>query len=370
MSGQGHAKAQAGRIARREPLPQREPCPVPVAEARAREPDRGRDAKSPFQIPWRGWGDIFWRVVEGYSRDRIGANAAGAAFFLVFAIVPTLAAMVSLFGLVADPATLRGQLTELTGLVPQAMLELMEQELERLIGARTDGLTVTFAITLGFALWIINSAVLGLFDALNVIFGEREKRSLPALYLRSFLFTIAALAFGIVVVNVVILVPVILAFFPLGPLAAIILRAVPALVLFFVANVLIGALMRFGPSRRPAQWRWITPGSLAASTVWLLGSAAFSYYVSYLADFSAAYGSLATIAAGMMWVWISVVILLVGAEIDAETELQTAHDTTLPPAAPLGRRGAAVADGVGEAKVDTQDAAEGQVAVGGRGEAR
>ena len=149
-----------------------------------------------------------------------------------------------------------------------------------------------------------------------------------------------------VLVNVVVGIPVVLARLPMGALAQLVTAVLPSLVLFFVANVGIAALYRYGPSRAPARWAWISPGSLTASAVWLIGSAGFSYYVSNLADFSATYGSLGTIAAVMMWAWISTVILLVGAEVDAEMEHQTARDTTRPPEAPLGERGAVVADQV------------------------
>ncbi|WP_372424603.1 YihY/virulence factor BrkB family protein [Salinarimonas chemoclinalis] len=340
------------------PRPMRRPpgrgrTSLPIARARAREDGRGRDATSPWRIPPEGLRDVFWRVLEGYGRDRIAPNAAGAAFFLVFAIVPSLAALVALFGLVADPEVLSGQLDELEGFLPVGLLELIASELDRLIAAQTGTLTATFAITLAIALWIINSAVLALFDALNVIYGEREKRSLVSLYGRSFAFTLATLVFTMVLVNVVVGVPVVLQALPLGGLGRLLIAAFPTLVLFFVANVGIAALYRYGPSRVPARWRWISPGSLTAAAVWLVGSAGFSYYVSNLTDFSATYGSLGTIAAVMMWAWISTVILLVGAEVDAEMEHQTAADTTRPPDAPLGARGAVVADQVGAARVDT-----------------
>ncbi|GGK30335.1 YihY/virulence factor BrkB family protein [Salinarimonas ramus] len=330
--------------------------PLTISQARAREDGRGRDATSPWAIPRRGLRDVFWRVIEGYTRDRIAPNAAGAAFFLVFAIVPSLAALVALFGLVADPQVLSQQLDDLEGFLPTGLLELLASELDRLISAQTGTLSFTLAITLAVALWIINGAVLALFDALNVIYGEQEKRSLVSLYGRSFLFTLATLVFTMILVNVVVGVPVVLAALPLGGIGRLLIAVFPTLVLFVVANIGIAALYRYGPSRVPARWAWITPGSLTASAVWLIGSAGFSYYVSNLTDFSATYGSLGTIAAVMMWAWISTVILLVGAELDAEMEHQTARDTTRRPESPLGARGAVVADQVGPAKVDTQGA--------------
>ncbi|MGY6570649.1 MAG: YihY/virulence factor BrkB family protein [Salinarimonas sp.] len=308
----------------------------------------GRTAKSPFQIPARGYIDVLWRVANAFSRDRVSANAAGAAFFMIFAIVPALAAVVALYGLVGDPSRLRDQLTDLDAFLPPAMLELMDSELARLIDQRPDTLGLTFATTFAIAIYVVNNAVLRLFDALNVIYGERETRSYLALYGTALLFTFGALIFAALLVNVVITIPIILRFLPLGPLAGWIMTVMPLVMIFIVANLGIAVLYRYGPSRVPARWRWISPGSISAATVWVAASAGFSFYMSNFADYSATYGSLGAIAAAMMWAYISVLILLVGAEFNAELEQQTAHDTTIPPEREMGERGAAVADTLGK----------------------
>lgn len=317
---------------------------------RAHEKGRGRGAATPFQIPFKGMMDVLWRVYRGISRDRASANAAGAAFFLILAIVPALAALVSLYGLAGDPAQLRDQLEDLQGFLPPSLLDLMDSELERLVQQRTDWLSVTFATTFVIAIYVINSAIQGLFDALNVIYGEREKRSLLRLYATSLVFTFGGLIFVILLLNVVIGVPIILGLLPLGPLAGWIVAVLPSVALFILANIGIAALYRYGPSRRPAKWRWISPGSVAAATVWIAVSAGFSFYLSSFANYSATYGSLGAIAAAMMWAYISTFILLVGAELDAELEHQTARDTTIAPDRPLGRRRAVVADSVGRSR--------------------
>ncbi len=314
---------------------------------RAAERGRGREAGSPFLIPKAGLHDVAWRVLRGITRDRVSANAAGAAFFLILAIVPALAALVSLYGLAGDPAQLREQLEDLDGFLPPALLELVDIELQRLISQRTDTLSLTFATTFAIAIYIVNSAVQGLFDALNVIYGEREKRGWIRLYATSLFFTFGALVFVILLLNVVIGVPIILNLLPLGPIAGWIVLLLPSAALFFVAKIGIATLFRYGPSRVPAKWRWISPGSFAAATVWIAVSAGFSYYLSNFANYTATYGSLGAIAAAMMWAYISTFILLVGAEIDAELEHQTAKDTTIDPRKPLGSRGAVVADSVG-----------------------
>jgi membrane protein len=319
-------------------------------QKRAHDDAPGRNAISPLKIPVRGYIDVFWRVANAFSRDRVSANAAGAAFFMIFAIVPALAAMVSLYGLVGDPSRLREQLVDLDAFLPPAMLDLMDSELARLIDQRPDTLGLTFATTFAIAIYVVNNAVLRLFDALNVIYGERETRSYIGLYGTSIIFTFGALIFAALLVNVVITIPIILRFLPLGPLAGWIITVLPLAVIFLVANIGIAVLYRYGPSRVPARWRWISPGSVSAATVWVAASAGFSWYMSNFADYSATYGSLGAIAAAMMWAYISTLILLVGAEFNAELEQQTLCDTTIPPEREIGERGAAVADTLGETR--------------------
>lgn len=322
----------------------------PLDRSSAVDHSRGRRALTPLEIPFRGYLDVLWRVAGAFNRDRISANAASAAFYMIFAIVPALAAVVSLYGLVGDPSQLREQLVELDAFLPPAMVDLMDNELRRLIEQRSDTLGLTFATSFAIAVYVVNNAVLNVFDALNVIYGERERRSYLNLYATALIFTIGALIFAALLVNVVITIPIILTFLPLGPLAGWIITVLPLIVIFIVANIGIAVVYRFGPSRTPARWRWISPGSVSAATVWVAASAGFSWYMSHFADYSATYGSLGAIAAAMMWAYISTLIMLIGAEFNAELEQQTVCDTTIPPARQMGERGAIVADTLGETR--------------------
>jgi membrane protein len=189
-----------------------------------------------------------------------------------------------------------------------------------------------------------------LFDALNVAYDEKEKRGFFKLLVISMTFTVGAIAVLILVLNIIVGVPVILKLIPLGPVGNILLAVLPAVVMFAVASFGIAVLYRYGPSRTYPQWRWITPGSLAAGIVWVIGSALFSWYLANFADYSATYGSLGAAIGAMMWIYLTLWIVLVGAELNAEIEHQTAEDTTVGPAKPLGARGASMADRVGEAR--------------------
>lgn len=321
-----------------------------VNEHRAGERGRGRAARRPHDIPWLGWKDILYRVKDETLQDRIGTIAAGTTFFILLSLFPALAALVSLYGLIADPATISNHLDLMRGYVPSAMIDLIGGELQRLVSNRESTLGFGFVVGILLTLWSANSGMKALFDALNVAYGETEKRGFFKLLLISLCFTLGGIVFFIVALNIVIGIPLMVKFLYLGPLGDVLVAALPALTMTGVAIFSLAALYRFGPSRTMPKWRWITPGSVAAAFIWLIGSALFSWYVANWGDYSATYGSLGAIVGVMMWIYLSMWIILVGAEFNAEIEHQTAEDTTTGPEKPLGLRGAAMADEVGEAR--------------------
>ena len=321
-----------------------------VNKHRSSQKGRGREAEKPQHIPWLGWKDILYRVKDEISQDRIGTIAAGTTFFILLALFPALAALVSLYGLVADPVTIAEHLAIMRGYIPQGMIDLIGGELQRLISNRTGALGFGFVIGLLLALWSANNGMKALFDALNVAYDEAEKRGFFKLLFVSLAFTGGAIAFFIILLNVVIGVPLVVKLLPLGPLGDILVAILPALMLFGVAIFGLAVLYRYGPSRTVAKWRWITPGSAFAAVVWLIGSALFTWYLASWGNYSATYGSLGAVVGAMMWIYLSMWVVLVGAELNAEIEHQTAKDTTVGPDKPLGARGAFMADDVGEAR--------------------
>jgi membrane protein len=321
-----------------------------VNEHRAGEKNRGREAVQPHHIPWLGWKDILYRVWSEVSDDRVGTVAAGTTFFLLLAIFPALAALVSLYGLVADPVTIAEHVADVKGYVPSAVIDMLGEELKRLTENRGPALSFGFVTGIAIALWSANNGIRALFDALNVAYDEKEKRGFFKLLLASLSFTMGAIVFAVVLLNVVVGVPLIIRFLNLGPLGDLLVTVLPAIVLFTMAIFGLAMLYRFGPSRVTPKWRWITPGSIFAAVVWLIFSVLFSWYLSHWTDYSATYGSLGAIIGVMMWMYLSLWVVLVGAELNAEIEHQTAQDTTIGPDKPLGSRGAFMADDVGQAK--------------------
>lgn len=324
--------------------------PTPEDFARAEEHGRGREAREPKQIPPLGWRDIFWRVLYAIPEDRVLATGGSVAFFTLLAVFPAIAVVVSLYGLFADARTIGDHLVLMAGILPEGVLELIRGQIIAITSKQTPALSLAFAVSLLVALWSANSGMGALFDALNVVYGERERRSLLRFYATTFLFTLGAVFFAVAAIGGVVVLPVVLKFIGAPFSAEITLSVARWPVLLLVVMLGLAAIYRFGPSRRSPQWQWVSIGSIAAALLWIGGSMVFSWYVASFDSYNRTYGSLGAGVGFMVWIWISVVIVLVGAEINAETEHQTARDTTEGPEKPLGARGATMADHVGAAQ--------------------
>jgi membrane protein len=213
-----------------------------------------------------------------------------------------------------------------------------------------DALGMAFIIGLLVALFTANSGIAALFDALNIVYNEREKRSLVRFYATTFLFTVAGIVFVILAIVGVILLPSVMSFLGFAATTERLLAILRWPVLLVCVGISLAFLYRYGPSRRDARWRWVTWGSMAAALLWLAVSMLFSWYVATFDSYNRVYGSLGAAVGFMVWLWISAVIVLLGGQLNAEMEHQTSRDTTRGKARPLGSRGAMMADHVGAAQ--------------------
>jgi len=315
--------------------------------ARAREPGRGREANSPEQIPPRGWKDILWRVLWSIFENRILSTSGSVAFFALLAVFPGIAAIVSLYGLFADASTVGKHLGLLSGLLPGGVLQLIGEQITLISNQGKETLETAFVIGLIIALVSANSGMASLFDALNVIYDEREKRSLVRFYATTFLFTLAGILFIILAITGVVVLPLMLKFVGMATATETLLAIVRWPILLVTLVVSLACIYRYGPSRREARWRWVTWGSVLAAVLWMAASMLFSWYVATFDRYNQIYGSLGAGIGFMIWLWMSAVIALLGAQLNAEMEHQTARDTTEGRSKPLGSRGAMMADRVG-----------------------
>jgi membrane protein len=319
--------------------------------ARAREPGRGRDANTPEQIPPRGWRDVLWRVLWSISEDRILSTSGSVAFFALLAIFPAIAAIVSLYGLFADASTIGNHLSLLSGFLPGGVLQLIAEQITLISRQGNETLGTAFAVGLFIAVGSANSGMAALFDALNVVYDEREKRSLVRFYATTVLFTLAGIVFVIIAITGVVVLPLLLKFVGLATTTEWFLAILRWPILFVTLVVSLACIYRYGPSRRGARWHWVTWGSILGALLWIATSLLFSWYVATFDSYNATYGSLGAGVGFMVWLWLSAVIVLLGGELNAEMEHQTARDTTEGRSKPLGSRGAMMADHVGQAQV-------------------
>jgi membrane protein len=333
-----------------QPRDERSERPSPVRSGVQASPDeqgRGRQASTPSEIPPRGWKDIFLRVYANISRHRVLALAAGMTYYTILAIFPAMAALVAVYGLFADPTTITRHLDQMGGFLPSGAIEVAREQLTRVSSKGSQTLGITFVIGLGISLWSANAAMKSLFDTLNIVHGEDEKRGFFKLNAISLGFTLGAIAFVIGALGSIVAVPVILSYIGTSNAWDLLLRIGRWPAMFLILTLALAIIYRYGPSRETARWRWITWGSAAAALLWIGASGAFSWYAANFGKFNETYGSLGAIIGFMTWLWISAIVVLLGAEVDAEMEHQTARDTTTGTSKPLGTRGARVADTVG-----------------------
>jgi membrane protein len=311
---------------------------------------RGRSAETPSQIPVRGWKDILLRVYHGISENRILLVAAGVTFYSLLAIFPGIAALISIYGLFADPATVASHLDTIASVAPSGAIDVLREQMTRLASQGGTTLGVSFLIGLAISLWTTNSGVKALFDALNIVYGEEEKRSFIKLNAVTLLVTLGIIVFVLLTLAAVVALPVVLNYIPLPGVTAFLVKIGRWPILFVLVTLALAVLYRYGPSRAEPQWRWITWGSVLAAIVWLAASALFSWYVANFGSYNKTYGSLGAIIGFMTWIWLSIIVISVGAKLNAEIEHQTARESTTGQPKPLGMRGAKMADTVGAAQ--------------------
>jgi membrane protein len=308
--------------------------------------ERGRDhrATSPSAVPVRGWKDILLLVYANISKHRIMALAAGMTYYTLLAIFPAIAALVAVYGLFSDPSTIARQLDQLGGFLPGGAIDVAREQLTRVASNGSQTLGLTFLIGLGVSLWSANAAMKSLFDTLNIAYDEEEKRGFVKLNATSLCFTVGGVVFVLAALGAIVVVPVILNFVGLSDAGDLLLRVGRWPAMYLILTFALAVIYRYGPNREAPRWRWITWGSAIAALLWLGVSALFSWYAANFGNFNETYGSLGAVIGFMTWLWISAMVILLGAEIDAAMEHRTARAATTGSPKPAGTRAAPIAD--------------------------
>ena len=302
----------------------------------------GKDADSPGQISAPGWRHILRRVATHVLSDRLMVQSAGVAFFAILSIAPVLVTAISVYGAVNTPEQALQQLSSGARMLPTELQPIVADQLTTITAASTKVLTWRGLTGLVVALWTATTAMTYLIDGLTLAYHETESRS----FLRR-----SGLALGFVLGGALLMGAVIAvagaASRWLDGAPDLVGTVAPALAWASTAvlmTVVLAVLYRFGPDRKAARWRWTTVGSTVTTLLWLATTIGLFAYVEGLGSYESTYGSLAGVAISMLWLWLTVFLVILGAAVNAETERQTSRDSTVGPEQPLGRRGAVVAD--------------------------
>lgn len=309
---------------------------------------RGRQAETPSQIPRRGWKDILWRTKEQVDQDDLFLVAAGVAFYVFLALFPAIAAAVSVLGLVVQPQEVTQFVQSAGSVLPSTALDIIERQVQAVASGSGGALGLSLVVSVLLSFWSATAGMKGLMTALDIAYEEREKRGFLRYYATAIVLTLGAMVFVLAALALVAALPALLAQLSLPGWLRVVLGLLRWVILGSAFMLMLSVLYRFGPSRERPKWRWVSWGAGIATVLWLIGSGLFSLYASNFGDYNATYGALAAIVILLTWFYLTALVILIGAELNAEMEHQTARDSTVGQARPMGRRGARMADSLGK----------------------
>lgn len=311
------------------------------------EQSRGREALNPGAIPQPGWRDILLRTKNRLLEDEIGFAAAGVAFYLLLSFIPLLVCIISCYGLFADVSDVRNQLVHLVGIVPSEALDLIRTELDSLT-TQNNAAGLTALLSFGLSLWGGTKGYEAGMVAFNIAYNEKETRGILKRKLLAVGLTLATIVFAALLIGLLVVVPAAVAMLGMDDSSSgTLLTWLRWPVLYVLALLGFAVLTRFTPDRQSPQWQWISVGAVVAGFLWVGSCALFTFYAANIGDYSKTYGSLGAIILLIMWFYVSALVMMIGAELNAEVEHQTLRDSTVGTARPMGERGAHVADTIG-----------------------
>jgi membrane protein len=320
----------------------------PDEEERGPNDAHGRTAAHPKHIPAAGWRDIFTRVVQNIGRDNTSLVAAGIGLNALLAVFPALAVLVSVYGMFASPGDVAADLGPFLSILPGDASKLLTDQLQTLTTPKNHALGFGAIVATIVALWNSRQGMSALMTATNIAYNQREQRGFLRQTALSIGFSIGAMFIFLVMLLVGVAVPLVLQQAPLGAGVTGVILVFRWVLLWSFAVLGFTLAYRYAPDRQRPKWRWATWGSAIAATVWILGSLGFAAYVQNFGSYGKTYGALGGVIVLLMWFYLMGFTIVLGAEINAEMEHQTAVDTTEGPPAPMGQRGAYVADTLGK----------------------
>ncbi|MFC7337525.1 YihY/virulence factor BrkB family protein [Haloferula chungangensis] len=314
----------------------------------------GETATSPRQIPKRGWWQIVKRIKDELAEDHVTIVAAGIAFYFFLAIFPALAALVSIYGLLVSPEDAASQIEEIAAVLPSEAGAMIGDMVGTLANKPDEKLGWGLVVSILVSLWSAKKGTGALFEGLNIAYEEKDNRGFIKKNLLTLSVTVALVIGGIIAISLVALVPAVIDLFPLPNAVASSLDFLRWPLVTGMIVVFLSWIYRVAPDRDSAEWKWLSVGSVMATGLWLAGSAGFSWYIDTFGSMDKTYGSFAAVVVLLLWLFLTSFIILLGAEINSELELQTSVDTTTGPDAPMGERGAYCADHVASKEAEAE----------------
>ncbi|MBQ4827522.1 YihY/virulence factor BrkB family protein [Leisingera sp. HS039] len=310
---------------------------------------RGRNASAPHEIPKTGWKDIALRLKDEIAEDHVGLIAAGVAFYGLLALFPAITAVLAIGGLLVEPSQIIDQLSAFAGIVPDEVMTIVTKQATEVAGSREGGLGLAATAGILIAIYSASKGMKSLIEGMNVAYDEKESRGFVVKTATTLLLTIFLIAGLLIGLGATLVVPSVVAYLQAGVIAEMLGTIVVWALLLLFTLFGLAVLYRYGPSRDAPEFQWVSPGAVAACLLWIVGSAGFAFYVGHFGSYNESFGALAGVVVLLMWFWISAFIILMGAELNAEIEAQTRHDTTVGKDQPMGQRDAVKADKLGEA---------------------
>lgn len=309
---------------------------------------RGREAESPHDIPARGWKDVVWRAYKETGRDNISIVAGGLTYYMLLALFPALAVLVSIYGLFSNPTEVHQQMGLISSAIPDGAQQVIGAELDQITKSSGGALSLGVVVGLLFAFYSASRGMSGLIMALNIAYEQQETRGFVRLYLLAAGLTLLVVVVGIMALVLVAGVPAVMQAIGLGAIMKWLVYIFEWPLLLVILMGLLAVFYRYAPNRKQAKWRWISPGAVVATVLWLIGSILFTIYVSNFGSYNKTYGSLGALIGMLTWMYLSAYVVMLGAEVNFEAERQTRRDTTEGAQKPMGSRGARAADTLGE----------------------
>ncbi len=299
---------------------------------------------TPARFTLSEWKEILLRVKSEIATDHISVVSAGIAFYALLSIFPAIAALISIAGLVLDPADIASQLDTAVAMLPESAGAILQEQVVKVTQGDETGTGLVALFGIAIALYGAMKGVLTLMEGLNIAYDEEETRGLVKQYLTAFVITLCAIVGLAAGIAVLIVLPAVIAFMSFPPVVETVANWLRWPLMGVLTMLALAGMYRFGPSRADPKWRWVSVGAIAATLLWVLGTGAFSLYVQNFDDYTETYGALGGVIILLTWMWLSAFIVLSGAELNAEIEQQTSEDTTTGAPEPMGERDAVKAD--------------------------